>query len=185
MKLQDEILLENAYQEIYEAKKKDLTGDGKVDSKDYLAARDAAIKKAKGEKEDKGSKKKDDKALEEAYQQILESKYINKKFARRYNKVTAALLKTEPGSEDYQKLKSERDDLMGILKDHGKSVADLEELLVKKEKENPLPDSDFNPNVDNQYGDNSYSDTADLDSNVIPGEFNETPAPDQQVAVAN
>ena len=171
MKSQDEILLENAYLQVCEGKKKkDLTGDGKVDSKDYLAARDAAIKKAQAGK--KGMKKKDDEALEEAYQQILESKYINKKFARRYNKVTAALLKAEVGSEDYQKLKSERDDLMTILKDHGKSVADLEELLAKKEKENPLPDTDFNPNVDNQYGDNSYSDTADLPSNVIPGDFN-------------
>jgi hypothetical protein len=36
-----------------EGKKEDVTGDGKIDSKDYLAKRDAAIKKAKGEvKED-------------------------------------------------------------------------------------------------------------------------------------
>lgn len=170
MKTSDQILLENAYQLISEAKKKDLTGDGKVDSQDYLKARDLAIKKAKGEKEGK-SKKNDKKELEEAYQQILESKYINKKFARRYNKVTAALLKAEPGSEDYQKLKSERDDLMTILKDHNKSVSDLEELLAKKEVANPLPDENFTPNTDNQYGDSSYSDTADLNSNVIPGDF--------------
>lgn len=170
MKTTDQILLENAYQLISEAKKKDLTGDGKVDSQDYLKARDLAIKKAKGEKEGK-SKKNDKKELEEAYQQILESKYINKKFARRYNKVTAALLKAEPGSEDYQKLKSERDDLMTILKDHNKSVSDLEELLAKKEVANPLPDENFTPNTDNQYGDSSYSDTADLNSNVIPGDF--------------
>lgn len=175
MKTNDQILLEEAYQTVSEAKKKDLTGDGKVDSNDYLKAKDLAIKKAKAEKEGK-SKKKDKDALEEAYQQILESKYINKKFARRYNKVTAALLKAEPGSEDYQKLKSERDDLMSILKDHGKSVTDLEELLTKKEKENPLPDADFSPNVDNQYGDSSYSDTADLGSNVVQGDFsNNTP----------
>lgn len=32
-----------------EGKKEDVTGDGKIDSKDYLAKRDAAIKKAKGE----------------------------------------------------------------------------------------------------------------------------------------
>ena len=39
-----------------EGKKEDVTGDGKIDSKDYLAKRDAAIKKAKGEiKEDWGS----------------------------------------------------------------------------------------------------------------------------------
>jgi len=171
MKTNDQILLEEAYLVVNEAKKKDLTGDGKVDSEDYLKARDLAIKKAKLEKEGK-SKKSDKEELEEAYQQILESKYINKKFARRYNKVTAALLKAEPGSEDYQKLKSERDDLMNILKDHGKSVSDLEELLVKKEKENPLPDTDFTPNTDNQYGDSSYSDTADLESsNVVQGDF--------------
>ena len=36
-----------------EGKKEDVTGDGKIDSKDYLAKRDAAIQKAKGEvKED-------------------------------------------------------------------------------------------------------------------------------------
>ena len=171
MKNNDQILLEEAYLRINEKKKKDFTGDGKVDSKDYLKAKDLAIKKAKAEKEGKSFKKNDEEALGEAYQQILESKYINKKFARRYNKVTAALLKAEPGSEDYQKLKSERDDLMTILKDHGKSVSDLEELLVKKEKENPLPDTDFAPNTDNQYGDSSYSDTSDLESNVVQGEF--------------
>lgn len=176
MKTNDQILLEEAYFQINEKKKKDLTGDGKVDSNDYLKAKDLAIKKAKAEKEGKSSKKNDKEELEEAYQQILESKYINKKFARRYNKVTAALLKAEPGSEDYQKLKSERDDLMNILKDHGKSVSDLEELLAKKEKENPLPDTDFAPNTDNQYGDSSYSDTADLGSNVVQGDFsNSTP----------
>ena len=39
-----------------EGKKEDVTGDGKIDSKDYLAKRDTAIKKAKGEiKEDWGS----------------------------------------------------------------------------------------------------------------------------------
>jgi len=182
MKSQDQILLEEAYQAVNEAKKKDLTGDGKVDSQDYLKAKDLAIKKAKAEKEGKSSKKNDKEELEEAYQQILESKYINKKFARRYNKVTAALLKAEPGSEDYQKLKSERDDLMTILKDHGKSVSDLEELLAKKEKENPLPDTDFAPNTDNQYGDSSYSDTADLGSNVVQGDFsNNTPEVPQEV----
>jgi len=164
MKTNDQILLEEAYQTISEAKKKDLTGDGRVDSNDYLKAKDLAIKKGK-------SKKRDEEELQEAYQKILESKYINKKFARRYNKVTAALLKAEAGSEDYQKLKSERDDLMTILKDHGKSVTDLETLLIKKEKENPLPDTDFNPNTDNQYGDSSYSDTNDLESNVVAGNF--------------
>jgi hypothetical protein len=177
MKTSDQILLEEAYKKINKKKldsvgkeDNDLNNDGELNSSDeYLKKRREAIKKAK---EDKNSKKKVGESLESAYERILESKYINKKFARRYNKVTAALLKAQPGSEDYQKLKSERDDLVGILKDHGKSVSDLEELLIKKEKENPLPDSDFSPNVDQQYGDNSFSDTADLQSNVIPGEFN-------------
>ena len=49
--------------------------------------------------------------------------------------------------------------------------------------------NNFNPNVDNQYGDNSYSDTADLPSNVIPGDFNnsgtsaETAIPEIPVAI--
>jgi hypothetical protein len=171
MKTQDQFLLEEAYRLISEGKKKDLTGDGKVDSQDYLKAKDTAIKKAKAEKEGKSKKKVDENSLEEAYQQILESKYINKKFARRYNKITAALLKAEPGSEQYQKLKSEREDLVNILKDHGKTPADLEELLIKKEKENPLPEVEEFPNVDNQYGDNTYSDTSDLESNVIAADF--------------
>jgi hypothetical protein len=194
MKTNDQILLEEAYKKIKKGKvdpvgkeDNDLNNDGKVDSSDeYLKKRREAISKAKAEKD---SKKEVEESLESAYERILESKYINKKFARRYNKVTAALLKAQPGSEDYQKLKAERDDLMGILKDHGKSVSDLEELLAKKEKENPLPDTDFSPNVDQQYGDNSYSDTADLPSNVIPGEFNnsatsaETATPEIPVAV--
>ena len=36
---------------VSEKKGKDMDGDGDVDSQDYLAAKDAAIKKAKGEKE--------------------------------------------------------------------------------------------------------------------------------------
>ena len=38
---------------VAEKKAKDLTGDGKIDSKDYLAARDIAIKKAKAKKANK------------------------------------------------------------------------------------------------------------------------------------
>jgi hypothetical protein len=184
MKSQDQLLLEQAYLQINEGKKKDLTGDGKIDSQDYLKAKDLAIKKAKSKKENNSSKKNDEKKLEEAYQQILESKYINKKFARRYNKVTAALLKAEPGSENYQKLKAERDDLVGILKDHGKSVTDLETLLAKKEEANPLPDVDFSPNTDNQYGDTSYSDTSDLDSKVVTADFSQQTNTSQEVGVA-
>lgn len=180
MKSQDQLLLEQAYLQINEAKKKDLTGDGKVDSQDYLKAKDLAIKKAKAEKEGKSSKKKDDKKeLEEAYQKILESKYINKGFARRYNKVTAALLKAEPGSEEYQKLKAERDDLVTILKDHGKTPAEIQDLLAKKPKEET---TEYTPNTANQYGDNTYSDTSDLEpTNIVQGNFNEQPTQEAPV----
>ena len=103
----------------------------------------------------------------EAYETILEYKLINKKFARRYNKLTSAMLKSEPGSEEYGKIKSEREDLVSILKDHGMSPRDLEEYLVKKERENPLPEvQDQNPQTQNQYKDNSYTDTADLVANT-------------------
>lgn len=185
MKSQDQILLEQAYLQINEGKKKDLTGDGKVDSNDYLKAKDLAIKKAKAEKEGNSKKKKDQDALEEAYQKIIESKYINKGFARRYNKVTAALLKAEPGSEEYQKLKTERDDLVSILKDHGKTPAEIQDLLAKKPKEETV---EYSPNVDNQYGDNTYSDTSDLEpSNIVQGNFNDQQnqeAPPVDVAIA-
>ena len=112
---------------------------------------------------------KDARLLAEAYETILEYKHINKKFARRYNKVTAAMLKAEAGSDEYNKLKSEREDLVNILKDHGQSPKDLEAFLVKKEKETPLPDQDAQNY--NQYGDNSYSDTADLPDNTVEVNF--------------
>jgi hypothetical protein len=78
--------------------------------------------------------------LEDAYQLVLESKHINKKFARRYSKITGALLKAVPGSKEYQSLKSERDDLVSILKDHGKTPADLDEFLTKKEASEVAPE---------------------------------------------
>jgi len=100
--------------------------------------------------------------MADAYQTILEFKHINKKFARRYNKVTAAMLKAQPNSEEYGKLKTEREDLVTILKDHGQTPKDLEAFLVKKERDNPLPDvAEHNEQTYNQYRDNSYSDTAD------------------------
>jgi hypothetical protein len=82
--------------------------------------------------------------LEEAYMEIFESKHINKKFARRYNKITSLLLKADPGSKDYTKLKTERDDLVSILKDHGKTPADLDELLAKKEPNEEMEQSEEN-----------------------------------------
>jgi hypothetical protein len=91
---------------------------------------------------------KDTQLLQEAYQRISESKHITKKFARRYNKVTSALLKEVPGSKGYQKLKAERDDLVSILKDHGKTPADLEEMFGKKEIEATEDDNTGEPEGD-------------------------------------
>lgn len=125
-----------------------------------------SMKKAVQDKKKK-SIHKENAEMGEAYETILEYKLINKKFARRYNKLTSAMLKAEPGSEEYGKIKSEREDLVSILKDHGMSPRDLEEYLVKKERENPLPEvQDQNPQTQNQYKDNSYTDTADLAANT-------------------
>jgi len=125
-----------------------------------------SMKKAAHDKKKK-SFHKENAEMGEAYETILEYKLINKKFARRYNKLTSAMLKSEPGSEEYGKIKSEREDLVSILKDHGMSPRDLEEYLVKKERENPLPEvQDQNPQTQNQYKDNSYTDTADLVANT-------------------
>lgn len=115
----------------------------------------------------KKSMHKENAEMANAYETILEYKLINKKFARRYNKLTSAMLKAQPGSEEYGKIKSEREDLVSILKDHGMSPKDLEEYLVKKERENPLPEvQDQTPQTHNQYQDNSYTDTADLAANA-------------------
>jgi hypothetical protein len=149
-----------------------------------------SMKKAASDKKKK-SKSEEEKDLREAYETILEFKHINKKFARRYNKVTAAMLKSQPGSEEYGKLKAEREDLVTILKDHGQTPKDLEAFLAKKEKEIPLPDIE-NQN-DNQYGDNTYSDTSDYTDNTIKVDFTQkqetgsvdsTPSPVPQVAIA-
>jgi len=114
-------------------------------------------------KDKKKSVHKENAEMANAYQTILEYKLINKKFARRYNKLTSAMLKAQPGTEEYGNIKTEREDLVSILRDHGMSPKDLEEYLVKKEKENPLPEvQDFQSM--NQYKDSSYSDTADIPS---------------------
>jgi hypothetical protein len=121
----------------------------------------------KAAKDKKKSMHKENAEMASAYETILEFRQINKRFARRYNKVTAAMLKAEPGSEEYGKLKTEREDLVSILKDHGQTPRDLEAFLAKKESENPLPEvQDHNPQTQNQYKDNSYTDTADLASNA-------------------
>ena len=121
----------------------------------------------KAAKDKKKSMHKENAEMASAYETILEFRQINKRFARRYNKVTAAMLKAEPGSEEYGKLKTEREDLVSILKDHGQTPRDLEAFLAKKESENPLPEvQDHNPQTQNQYKDNSYTDTADLASST-------------------
>jgi hypothetical protein len=121
-----------------------------------------SMKKAVADKKKKPIHK-ENAEMAQAYETILEFKHINKKFARRYNKVTAAMLKAQPGSEEYGALKTEREDLVTILKDHGQTPKDLEAFLIKKEKENPLPDVQ-EPQTMNQYKDSSYSDTADISS---------------------
>lgn len=122
-----------------------------------------SMKKAAADAKKKKSKVEENAEMASAYETILEYKLINKKFARRYNKLTSAMLKAEPGSEEYGKIKAEREDLVSILKDHGMSPKDLEEYLVKKEREMPLPEVPETQNY-NQYKDNSYSDTADIPS---------------------
>ncbi len=121
-----------------------------------------SMKKALADKKKK-SVHKENAEMAGAYETILEFRQINKRFARRYNKVTAAMLKAQPGSEEYGALKTEREDLVTILKDHGQTPKDLEAFLVKKEKENPLPDVQ-DPQSMNQYRDSSYTDTADIPS---------------------
>ena len=153
-----------------EKEDKDINKDGKVDKTDsYLANRRkaiaAAIAKKEGKKEEtKESKKTFDENLQETYQSLFESKFLNKKFARRYNKITSALLKAEVGSKEYIQLKTERDDLVNILKDHGMSVKDLEDLLDKKEvSEEPKEENPVSPNVNHQYPDSEDSDVKDLE----------------------
>lgn len=85
------------------------------------------------------SKKGDKNKLEEAYDQILEAtatdKVINKKLARDYYKAVKAMRKAEHGSKEYEKFKSQKEDIVKLVNDHGKTIADLDAFLTKKEKE--------------------------------------------------
>jgi len=139
---------------------------GKDDNADKKGKLTQAENRERFKKMVAGKKKsmhKENAEMGQAYETILEFKQINKKFARRYNKVTAAMLKAQPGSEEYGALKTEREDLVAILRDHDQTPKDLEAFLVKKEKNNPLPDVQ-DPQTANQYRDSSYSDTADIPS---------------------
>lgn len=149
--------LQEAYTAIFEKKSKSWTPPWLKDKKDEKGDdKKKAKKHGKNKKPDKDgdgipdwaddeddsnkkkhdSKKKKGKSLEEAYAEIVEeSKHINKKFARRYNKVTGELLKADPGSKHYTKLKGERDELVKILADHGMTPADLDNMLTKTEKD--------------------------------------------------
>lgn len=176
LNLKDRNFLQEAYNTILEKKKdpknkkedKDINKDGKVDKTDsYLANRRKtvalAIAKKEGKKVDK-NKKTFDENLQETYQSLFESKFLNKKFARRYNKITTALLKAEVGSKEYSQLKTERDDLVNILKDHGMTVKDLENILDKKEvSEEPKKEATFSPNINHQYPGSEDSDVKDLE----------------------
>jgi hypothetical protein len=170
-----------------ECEKNQTVDEAKNSKPDYLdidkdGDKKESMKKAVGDKKKK-SFHKESSEMAQAYETILEYKLINKKFARRYNKLTSAMLKSQPGSEEYGKIKSEREDLVSILKDHGMSPKDLEEYLVKKERENPLPEAPEQNNSENQYNDNSYTDTADIPDNTIEVDFQKNMAnPQAEVA---
>ena len=154
----DTILLQEAYTNILEKKASKKPDKDKDGIPDWADKEDSSVKAKKKTKKKTSRFSKTDE-LEEAYQEILESKHINKKFARRYNRVTADLLKADTGSKVYMKLKNERDDLISILKDHGKTPADLEELLTKKEIEeikNEEPMSNNQDAICTQCGDGGH-----------------------------
>jgi hypothetical protein len=135
-------LLQEAYLSVLEKKQsvkldpvgkedEDINNDGKVDSTDkYLGAKRKAIAK---------SIQKEASEIALAYQQILEAsatdKVVNKKLARDYYKAVKAMRKCEHGSKEYEKFKSQKEDILKIVSDHGKTVADLDAFLTKKEKE--------------------------------------------------
>jgi hypothetical protein len=85
------------------------------------------------------SKKSDKNKLKEAYEQILEAsatdKVVNKKLARDYYKAVKAMRKSEHGSKEYDKFRSQKEDIVKLVSDHGKTIADLDAFLTKKEKE--------------------------------------------------
>lgn len=119
-------------------------------------------------------KKKVAEGIEAAYEQILEAsatdKVVNKKLARRYYKAVRSLLKAEHGSKDYQKLKDEKEDIVKIVNDHGKTIADLDALLTKKEKEEVAgeagTDNDVKPAACTTCGGDHAASSCHEDGNV-------------------
>ena len=174
--LKDRHCLSEAYNTILEKKKKsedeksedekDVNKDGKVDKTDsYLANRRKAISLAIAKKTKTNENKKNfEETLKETYMTLFENKFLNKKFIRRYNKITASLLKAEPGSKIYTQLKNERDDLVNILKDHGMTVKDLEALLNKENSSSvEEKEKSFSPNVNHQYPNSDDSDVKEFE----------------------
>ena len=145
--------LASAYSLICEGKKKDVVG------KDVhvITALKAEIKNCKSDKEKQKLQAKLSKytgelikaggkdKLKEAYEQILEAsatdKVVNKKLARDYYKAVKAMRKCEHGSKEYEKFKAQKEDILKIVSDHGKSIADLDDMLTKKEKEEVADES--------------------------------------------
>ncbi len=175
----DTSLLADAYQRVIGVKN-EIVSEAKKNKKPEFLYKDKEEETSEKKGSGKKSVHKENTEMAGAYETILEFRQINKKFARRYNKVTAAMLKAQPGSEEYGNLKTEREDLVTILKDHGQTPKDLEAFLVKKEKENPLPDVQ-DPQTMNQYKDSSYTDTADIPASE--GEYEaDMSAPQAEVA---
>lgn len=91
----EQIVKEIVAQTVAEKKGKDLTGDGKIDSADYLKARDIAIKKAQGKEMDEARFKKGEDVGDKGF----EFKDIAKKAAKQYGskeagqRVAGAILK--------------------------------------------------------------------------------------------
>lgn len=128
-------LLEEAYLKVLEAKKKnkkpDADGDGVPDWADKHPGKDDHAVNSK-------KKVKESEELGQAYLSILSErteKVINKKLARDYYKAVRAMRKSEHGSKEYEKFKSEKEDIIKLVNDHGKTIADLDAFLTKKEKE--------------------------------------------------
>ena len=129
--------LASAYELISEAKKKLSPTQQKIAAAapppDEITGADfKALKKKK-------SLAKESEEIADMYQQILEAsatdKVINKKLARDYYKAVKAMRKAEHGSKEYEKFKSQKEDIVKLVNDHGKTIADLDAFLTKKEKE--------------------------------------------------
>jgi hypothetical protein len=161
--------LANAYTLITEAKKKLSPSQKKIAAAapppDEITGDDfKALKKKK-------VVAKESEEIADAYQQILEAsatdKVINKKLARDYYKAVKAMRKSEHGSKEYEKFKSQKEDIVKLVNDHGKTIADLDTFLTKKEKEEAIGEEVNNaPEVCTTCGDGHSSECCTEDGNV-------------------